>query len=165
MPHPDDIKNLSFPELWEVFLQWRIAALEWPLSPKAVFDDVEPIDIDPIFQALVDQRHLTMERLLRNPDPDLSLAFTPGYRDYLLSMENKKADAGWWSEQSRLEWWQGHIDRWLKTFLSYAVRPRASQLPPEPAFAFSLRRNRAVQRYSACRRETSKLSSLFIPAL
>jgi hypothetical protein len=60
-----------------VFLQWRIAALEWPLSPKAVFDEVEPIDLDPVFQALVDQRHLTMERLLRNPDPDLSVAFTP----------------------------------------------------------------------------------------
>jgi hypothetical protein len=126
VPHQDDITKMTFAELWEVFLQWRVAALEWPLSPQVVFDEVEPIDLDPIFQALVDQRHLTMERLLRNPDPDISLAFTQGYREYLLAMENKNAETDWWSEESRLEWWQGHIYEWLKTFLSYAV----AHVPP-----------------------------------
>jgi hypothetical protein len=123
---PDDVNNRCFRELWDVFLHWRVAALEWPLSPKVVFEEVEPVeDLHPIFQPLVDQRWIAIERLLRNPDPDISLAFTEGYRHYLLGMDNKKLD-GEWYERPSAEWWEGHIDRWLRTFLSNAV----AHVPP-----------------------------------
>jgi hypothetical protein len=121
VPDSEDIKKMPFSELWEVFLQWRVAALEWPLSPKIVFEEVEPIeDLHPIFQPLVDERHIAIERLLRNPDPDISLAFTERHRDFLLKMENKKLD-GEWHQRPDAEWWEAHIIGWLRTFLSYAV--------------------------------------------
>jgi hypothetical protein len=40
-------------------------------------------------------------------------------------MENKKLD-GKWHERPDVEWWEGHIVRWLRTFLSYA----AEHVPP-----------------------------------
>ena len=112
---------MPFAELWQIFLHWRVAALEWPLSPKAVFDEVEPIEgLDLIFQPLVDQRHIAIARLLANPDPDISLAFTTGYRGYLLAMDNKKLQ-GKWYERPDPEWWESHLRPWLRTFLSFAV--------------------------------------------
>lgn len=67
---------LPFPELWERFLAWRIAILEGNLSPKQVFQEVDPKEELEIGQFLTDERHLALERLLLNPDPDLRLAFT-----------------------------------------------------------------------------------------
>jgi hypothetical protein len=130
---PEKIRDFTFPELWEVFLSWRSSIIEWGLAPKVVFDQVDPVEgLEPIFQWLPDQRYLAIERLLRNPDPDMSLPFTDGYREFLLAMANKMADAGWWSEDFRLDWWANHIKPWLKTFLSDAV----AHVPP------NYRRNR-----------------------
>lgn len=138
--HPDAIQNMPFPELWDVFLRWRVAILEWPLSPKVVFDEVEPIvDLHSIFQFLVDQRHIAIERLLRNPDPDMSVAFTERYRGYLLSMDNKKLD-GEWYERPDAEWWQVHIHCWLRTSLLRRLNS-ATKLPQESDPSFCIRGN------------------------
>jgi len=116
-----DIQNLKFAQLWEVFLQWRVAALEWQLSPKIVFDEMDPKkELRPIFQPLTDQRYIAIERLLQNPDPEVRLAFTEGYRDFLMALDSKKLD-GEWYERPDAEWWEQRIEPWLRTFLAYAV--------------------------------------------
>ena len=112
MIDPSAIKNLSFAELWEVFLSWRIAALEWPLSPEVVFNEIEPTEDLEIFQFLTDERYRVIERLLLAPDKDLRQAFTEPYREFFDALHLGATDP---------EWWQGQLEPWLKTFLSYAV--------------------------------------------
>jgi hypothetical protein len=115
---PNDIENLRFSDLWEVFLAWRIAILEWPLSPKVVFDESDPIEVlEPIFQPLSDERYRVIERLLLKPDQDLRKAFTPKYADFIDAMHGGK---------TKPDWWMGQLEPWLKTFLRYAI----STVPP-----------------------------------
>lgn len=108
---PND-RPLPFPELWERFLAWRFAILEWRLSPKQVFAELDPKEDLEIFQFLTDERYRAIERLLINPDPDLRQAFTEPYRGFIDSFNEGGADP---------EWWEAHLRPWLQTFLSYAV--------------------------------------------
>lgn len=105
---------LPFFELWERFLAWRIAILEWGLSPKQVFQELEPTEEEEleVGQFLTDERHRSIERLLINPDPDLRQAFTEPYRKFI-DLLNKG--------NTNPEFWQVQLRPWLETFLSYAV--------------------------------------------
>lgn len=112
MTNSNGNEPLPFPELWERFLAWRIAVLEWRLSPKQVFQELEPMEELEVGQFLTDERHRAIERLLLNPDSDLRQAFTEPYRDFINFLHEGNTDP---------EWWQGQIRPWLETFLSYAV--------------------------------------------
>jgi len=112
MDDPVEIKREEFAALWKVFLSWRVAVLEWGLSPKQVFAELEPREELELCQFLNDERHRVIERLLINPDPDIRQGFTETYREFIDLLHKVPPDADWWQEELR---------PWLETFLSYAV--------------------------------------------
>jgi hypothetical protein len=110
MTEATKFEQLPFEDLWEPFLAWRVAILEWGLSPQQVFDELDPPDPDYEFQFVTDERIRAMERLLIKPDPDLRLAFTQPYRSPIAGSR----------EESEVQW-DFYLRPWLEAFLAYAV--------------------------------------------
>src|SRR5262249_55451304 len=109
---PSSQADATFEELWAVFLGWRAAILDWPLSPRAVFQEIAPVEDLESLQFLTDERWRVIDHLLAKPDTALRDAFSAPYRQFIDALHDGHTHA---------EWWEGQITPWLRTFLSYAV--------------------------------------------
>ena len=130
MDDPVEIRREEFAALWKVFLSWRVAVLEWGLSPKQVFEELQPREQLELCQFLNDERYRVIERLLINPDPEVRQGFTETYREFIELLHTVPPDADWWQEELR---------PWLETFLSYAVATVPRTTAETNCFSFRMR--------------------------